>query len=264
MAISPLAINLAKAAIIYDTKNAREKLESLGIKYLTWTPFESGTDFFVVAGLRDCVEVLFRGTHGLQAWTSNLNETLDPSKCYHRDFHDSALTAIAKMEEAGICPDVFRRSRFFGHSRATGIIPHLAIRLCEKMERPPEMVEIYNYAIAPTFTNSGISQIWNPAHEKYGIVGYNVVNPRDALTGYRYGPLKLRGCMPSDGADTTLSRITLPPDSAFQRIMKKVFPNVDSLAEHSPREYADGMMIMCKSSPETVAFLKDARKLFVN
>jgi len=46
--------------------------------------------------------------------------------------------------------------------------------------------------------------------------------------------------------------------------MKKLFPKFDSLPEHSPKEYADGLMVMYKDKPETVDFLKRARKLMVN
>lgn len=269
--INPLAIALPKAALIYDEWGCRGKLKSLGIEYLTWDPFESGTDFFVVARTHDgYTDILFRGTDGLQAWLSNLNMTLDEGKRYHRDFYNAAITAYGQMDDYykfdsfSSNETMMKKVRMFCHSRATAISPHLAIRLCDELLYKPLSIELYNFAVAPTFTNRGITQIWNPAHEEYDISGFNVINSRDALCGERFGPVKLRGTGEDEGADTSLMRIELPPDSWYQRWMKKLFPKFDSLPEHSPREYVDGLMAMPGCNRETKEFLKKARKLFVN
>jgi hypothetical protein len=239
--VKKLAIGLHKAAMMYDEKNCRKKIESLCGEYEWWKEYESTTDFFAV-GIKDGVmDVCGRGTDGptrlrrLAAWASSLDTTID-DRGRHRSFYDTALWAFDEIMETDI--PAFKCIDQFGHSRFTGINPHLGIMLARRTGRP---VLICDYAIAPTFTNYGIKTMWREACSNYRVSRWAVVNPRDALTGNSFLGMKLRGYNPEDGADAG-EIVTLPPDTAIQRFFKKL--KVPSLIEHSPKEYCDGLKII--------------------
>ena len=258
--ITKLATGLHKAAMMYDEKNCRKKIESLCGEYEYWKTYESTTDFFAVGVKNRVIDICVRGTDGptslrrLAAWASNLDMTIEDGR--HRSFYDASRWTFNEIMGSDI--PAFDLINIHGHSRATGMDPHLGVMLAERTGRK---TVLFDYAIAPTYSNNGVAKIWNPAHEKYGIERWAVVNPRDALTGESFLGIKLRGTGPNDGADVG-SIVTLPPDTAIQRFFKSL--SVPSLIEHSPKEYNDGLQIMFKNYKNVVDFLKKSRKMMVN
>jgi hypothetical protein len=262
--INILARGLHEAAMTYDEAGCYHKTCIMVGPFKFYREFRRQTDFFVVfIDTENVLHINIRGTDGekwrdkIAAWLSNFYMDRD-SKGRHKGFVEAAQWAMDRFEEITDLPH-FDSVVINTHSRGTGIAPHLAIMLAEYFERIrmvlTKPIEVFLFALVPTFTNYGKLVTWDAAHDRYGITGYAVKNPRDAAC------YNMRGKGDDEGCDVLRCEIELPVDSFVQKILRWF---KFSAYEHSPKEYADGLVIFCKGNKETIAFLKTSRKMMVN
>jgi hypothetical protein len=256
--------SLAEAAVMYDEKECIDKLTIItGRKPVLYTRY---TDAFAVTHVNDIICIDIRGTDGSSVWQkaavwlSNLFDSKPDATGRHPGFREAAEWIMSVLKDQyNIKDKKFSRVIVSCHSRGTGIgvilVPILAEYL-GKLINIKAHIRINAFAPVPGYNKVGMQTIWNEAHTKYGVTGTLITNPRDMATTI------CRGDKWKDGADIEAGvvRLVLPPDSFIQ----KLFKCINGVHEHRPREYADGMVIHFKKSPEKVERMKKYRKMFVN
>ena len=258
--------SLSEAAVMYDEKACVDKL--MIITGRRPTLYRRYTDAFAVTHVNDAILIDIRGTDGntvwqkAAVWLSNLFDSKPDETGRHPGFREAAEWIMSVLKDQyNIKDKQFSRVTVSCHSRGTGIgvilVPLLAEYL-SKLYNVKAHIHIHINAFAPVpgYNKTGVQTIWNEAHNKYGVTGTLIINPRDMATTI------MRGDKWKEGADIEAGvvRLVLPPDTVWQ----KMFKRIGGVHEHRPREYADGMMLHFKKSPEKVERMKKYRKMFVN
>ena len=254
--------SLAEAAVMYDEKYCSDKLTVINGRRPRI--YDRYTDCFAVTLVGTQLRISIRGTDGSSVWQkaavwlSNLFDKGPDETGRHPGFREAAEWILHKLiHEYHFEYIHFDNVNVSCHSRGTGIGVIFVPILAKYLDGIGIRVPIHIDAIAPVpgYNQHGL-KIWYKAHNDYGVTGCLVINPRDMVTTV------CRGDKWKDGADifVGVNKITLPPDTWIQ----KVFKRIGGVHEHRPREYADGLALYFKKSPEAVAQIKKYRKMFVN
>lgn len=258
-----LVDSLAEAAVMYDEENCSDKLTVItGRKPKIYDRY---IDAFAVTHIHDEIRLVIRGTDGtsvwqkLAVWLSNLFDRQPDITGCHSGFKEAAEWILNKLDtEYNLKQYEFKKITVSCHSRGTGIGVILVPILADYLNKCKINAQIHINAFAPVpgYNQTGVNNLWNPAHNEYGVTGTLIINPRDLATSF------MRGTRRNDGADIEAGviKLILPPDTFIQKIFKRI----SGVHEHRPREYADGLMLYFKSNPEKVERLKKYRKMFVN
>lgn len=258
-----LVDSLAEAAVMYDEENCSDKLTVItGRKPNIYNRY---TDAFAVTRIYDEIRLVIRGTDGssvwqkLAVWLSNLFDRKPDITGCHPGFKEAAEWILERLDkEYDLKQRMFKKITVSCHSRGTGIGVILVPLLADYLNKYKSDAQIHINAFAPVpgYNQTGMCNIWNHAHNKYGVTGTLIINPRDLATSIK------RGAGWNDGADIEAGviKLILPPDTFIQKIFKRI----NGVHEHRPREYADGLIAYFKNNSEKVKRLKKYRKMFVN